>query len=178
MSQRSPRAQPHAEIVTRALEGASGPPPAVRRVRHRRDVIFYGVGGAFWIALDIAIAITFIVDSDTSLTLWLVLLALLWFGVSCLAFARTSVVIRAEDPFFVARNMYRRHEIGWSEVSAFETGTFFGPMPGLCAVKSVVARLSDGRKVNCNALHGNPVEVAGLLDDMNSELARRQANTG
>src|SRR4051795_8866190 len=102
--------------VTRALHGTSGTPPAVRRVHQRRDAIFYGASGVFWIALDIAIAITFLVGSDTSLTLWLVLLCLLWFGVSSLAFARTSVVIRADEPF-VVRNMYRRHEVRWSEVS-------------------------------------------------------------
>jgi hypothetical protein len=45
-------------------------------------------------------------------------------------------------------------------------------------VKSVVAHLSDGRKVNCNALHGTSVEVDRLLHEMNSELARRQADTG
>jgi hypothetical protein len=147
-------------------------------VRQRGDAIFYGAGGVFWIALDIAVAITFIGDSDTSLMLWLVLLLLLWFGVSSLAFARTSAVIRADEPFFVVRNMSRRHEVPWSEVSGFERGTFFGPMPGPYAKRSVVARLSDGRKVNCNALHGTPVEVGRLLDEMNSELATRQAGTG
>lgn len=69
--------------MTRPLhrrEQALGSPPAVRRLGKRSDAIVYGAAGVFFIALTIAIAVTFIADSDTSATLWLTLLGLLGFG--------------------------------------------------------------------------------------------------
>jgi hypothetical protein len=157
---------------------ALGSPPAVRRLGKRSDAIVYGAAGVFFIALTIAIAVTFIADSDTSATLWLTLLALLGFGVTSLAFARTSVVISANEPSFVVRNMYKRYEVRWADVSGFEAGTFIGPWVARYVVRDVVARLTNGRKVNCNALHGTRNEVARYVDEMNSELARRHGATG
>ena len=69
--------------------------------------------------------------------------------------------------------MYRRYEVRWSDVSGFERGTFFGPWVAPYVVRTVVARLSNGSKLKCNALHGTPDEVGRFLDEMNSELARR-----
>lgn len=37
-------------------------------------------------------------------------------------------VVGAEKASFVVRNMYRRQEAAWSDVSRFERGTFAGPL--------------------------------------------------
>jgi hypothetical protein len=155
-------------------EQAPGLPSPDRRLGKRSDAFVYGAGGVFFIALTVAIAATVIADSDTSTTLWLTLLLLLVFGVTSLALARTSVVISVNEPFFVVRNMYRRYEVRWSDVSGFEAGTFMGAWVARYDIRNVVARLTDGRKVNCNALHGASSQVAQYVDEMNTELARRQ----
>jgi hypothetical protein len=150
-----------------------GPEPGVRRLGKRSDAFVYGAGGVFFSAFAIFLAIAYVFDSDDPLV-WLTLLIFIGFGITSLAFARVSVLISANEPFFVVRNMYRRYEVRWSDVSGFERGTFFGPLVARYVVRNVVARLSNGRKVNCNALHGTPDEVGRFLDEMNSELARRR----
>jgi Bacterial PH domain len=149
-----------------------------RALRNRSDAVIYGLGGALLIGIAIALAIGYAIDSDASLGVWLAVPALLWFGVSSAAFARTAVVVNADEASFVVRNMYRRHEVPWSEVSGFERDKFSGPLVAApYAVRIVAARLNDGRTVMCQGLHGSPDDVSRFLDEMNSELARRDGKT-
>jgi hypothetical protein len=145
----------------------------VRHLRNRGSALVLGFFGVVFIAAAIALAITSAVDSDPPISLGLcvsVLGILLW-GVWWTGDARSSVVIRADQPSFVVRNMYRRIEVPWSQVSGFEAAwaTYHRrPLQGW-----VVAHLKDGRKVRCQGLGGSAKAVGMFLDVMNRELATR-----
>ncbi|MEA2127868.1 MAG: hypothetical protein QOJ85_759 [Solirubrobacteraceae bacterium] len=145
----------------------------VRHLRNRGSALVCGFFGVFFIADAIALAITSAADSDPPISLGscLFVLGLLLFGVWWTRVARTSVVIRADQPSFVLRNMYRRIEVPWSQVSGFEAAWPYikrRPPRGW-----VVAHLKDGSKVPCQGLRGTAKTIGKFLDEMNSELATR-----
>ena len=100
----------------------------MRCLRNRRDVFFYGFFAVLFIGLTITLAIAFLGDHEADAEIWLVLLAFLWIGISSAAFARTSVRVSADEPSFVVRNSWRRFEVSWSEVAAFERRKVSGPL--------------------------------------------------
>ena len=147
----------------------------VRHLRNRGSALVCGFFGVFFVADAIALAITAAADSDPPISLGscLFVLGLLLFGVWWTGIARSSVVIRADQPSFGVRNMYRRIEVPWSQVSGFEA-RWANPKRLQATPRGwVVAHLKDGSKVSCQGLHGTRKTVDKFLDEMNRELAAR-----
>ena len=146
----------------------------VRHLRNRANALVLGFLGVFLIASAIAVAIVSVADSTSvSPGSWVSLLGFLLLGVWWTGVARSSVVIRADQPSFVVRNMYRRTEVPWSQVSGFEAA-WANPKKLQTTPRGwVVAHLKDGSKVRCQGLIGSAKTVGKFLDVMNRELATR-----
>jgi hypothetical protein len=161
--------------VLKRFESLPARASGVRHLRNRGSALVCGFFGVFFIADAIALEITSAADSDPPISLGscLFVLGLLLFGVWWTRVARTSVVIRADQPSFVVRNMYRRTEVPWSQVSGFEAA-WANPKKLQTTPRGwVVAHLKDGSKVRCPGLSGPAKTVDKFLDVMNRELATR-----